>query len=175
MDYELLSCLALFSLLFRSFFSAFTLDFLLLSLCASWSQFALSAGNLLKLCVCLCITLVCVHLHACVCGKSAKVAGKGEATECTTVLTWWQMKIKRLLLKIGGVCFQMGLCGHVQDEERAMARNEGWAIQKRRRAHRHRAGLGEQGGGFVFLAAQLKDLSFFPPQNTGSKMSWQCR
>lgn len=117
-----------------------------------WSQFALSAGNLLKLCVCLCIK--CVLACVCMCGKSAKVAGKGEATECTTALTWWQMKIKRLLLKMGGVCFQMGLCGHVQDEERAMARKEGWAVRRRGRASRHRAGLWEQdGGGFIFLAA----------------------
>lgn len=47
-----------FSLLFFSLFSAFTVDFLSLSLCASLSQFALSAGNLLKVCVCLCIRFV---------------------------------------------------------------------------------------------------------------------
>lgn len=68
---------------------------------------------------------VCVCLHACLCGKSGKVAGEGEATEFTAALTWWQMKIKRLLLKMGGICFQMSLCRLVRDGGRAMARKRG--------------------------------------------------
>ena len=113
------------------------------------------------MCVCVC---ACLCLHACVCGKSAKVAGKGEATEFTTALTWWQMKIKRLLLKMGGVSFQMCLRGHVQDKERAMARNEGWALRRRGRARRHRAGLREQdglGGGYIFGRTTKRSRFFF--------------
>lgn len=52
------------------------------------------------------------------------------------------MKIKRLLLKMGGVCFQTGLCGHVQDEERAMARKKGWAFRRR--------GQAQEGGAIIF-------------------------
>lgn len=69
-----------------------------------------------------------------------------------------------------GACFQMGLCGHVQDRERVMAREERWAVRRRGRAHRHTMDLWEYyGGGFLFLEEQLKDLSFFPSTKQGEQ------
>lgn len=88
--------------------SCITLDFLFLSLSESRSQFALSAGNFAKrLHVFVSRVCVCVCLHAFMCGKPAEAASQGEASECNAGLTWWQMKIKRLLLKMGGFCDPM--------------------------------------------------------------------
>lgn len=68
--------------------SRITLDFLLLSLAESWSQFALSAGKFAKtLHVFVSLADACVCLLACMCGKPAEAARKGEATECTATLT----------------------------------------------------------------------------------------
>lgn len=76
------------------------------------------------------------------------------------------MKIKRLLLKMGGVCFQMGLCGPVQDEEGAMARKEGWAARRRGRAHSHRGGLMRKRQRGAHFQPHNQKICLFSPRET---------
>lgn len=75
------------------------------------SQFALSTGNFAETLHAFCAKCVhaCVGLRVCVCVERQHTF-QGEATKCSTALTWWQMKIKRLLLKMGGLWDFEGTC-----------------------------------------------------------------
>lgn len=158
--------LLFFSLLFLSFFLLHLGFPLVIPLCKlepiclkCWKLAETLHVFVYQVCVCMC-------LHACMCGKTAEVAGKGEATECTAALTWWQMKIKRLLLKMGGFRFQMSLFVGTRKIKR---------VQWRERRDWLSEGVGRHAGtgrayenkmrGVVFLAGHLKELSFFPTKH----------
>lgn len=104
-----------------------------------------------------------VFVWACMCGKWADVV-KGEAAERTAALTRWQMKIKRLLLKVGGVCVFSD--GPLRARARPSARNgERWC--KDQRAPGGAAAHGKPvkpDGGFLSPAATARLQRFFRVQ-----------
>lgn len=97
---------------------------------------------------CIKCACACVYQHALTYEKSVKVTGRREPTESSTALTWWQMKIKRLLLKWEEYVVRQAFMSLCKMETAQWRERRVWLWCGR--AHKPRADLWELDGGSYF-------------------------